>query len=118
MAVLVDQAPRGRTHGAVEACHWADGYPLNVLLYCSLLDTIFDLKECTVVLDEVDEFLELIKKTWQPTPSWRAMTPLLGLGSPARVSQPLTGVLAQTLRLEVEEGGRTEHTHITSTSIG
>ncbi|CAD6205312.1 unnamed protein product [Miscanthus lutarioriparius] len=49
---------------AVEACHWADGYPLNVLLYCSLLQTIFDLRECTVVLDEVDELLELIKKTW------------------------------------------------------
>ena len=64
MAVLVDQAPRGRTHGAIEACHWADGYPLNVLLYCSLLQTIFDLRECTVVLDEVDELLELIKKTW------------------------------------------------------
>ncbi|OEL25575.1 hypothetical protein BAE44_0013408 [Dichanthelium oligosanthes] len=49
---------------AVEASHWADGYPLNVLLYCSLLQTIFDLREFTVVLDEVDELLELIKKTW------------------------------------------------------
>ena len=47
-----------------EACHWADGYPLNVLLYCSLLQAIFDLRESTVVLDEVDELLELIKKTW------------------------------------------------------
>ncbi|WVZ59238.1 hypothetical protein U9M48_009420 [Paspalum notatum var. saurae] len=49
---------------AVESCHWADGYPLNVLLYCSLLQTIFDLREHTVVLDEVDELLELIRKTW------------------------------------------------------
>ncbi|KAG2548547.1 hypothetical protein PVAP13_9KG191800 [Panicum virgatum] len=49
---------------AAEACHWADGYPLNVLLYCSLLQAIFDLRESTVVLDEVDELLELIKKTW------------------------------------------------------
>ncbi|RLN19883.1 hypothetical protein C2845_PM02G12000 [Panicum miliaceum] len=54
----------GTASAAVEACHWADGYPLNVLLYCSLLQTIFDLRESTVVLDEVDELLELIKKTW------------------------------------------------------
>ncbi|KAK3153903.1 hypothetical protein QOZ80_2BG0183020 [Eleusine coracana subsp. coracana] len=47
-----------------DACHWADGYPLNVLLYVSLLQTVFDLREPTVVLDEVDELLELIKKTW------------------------------------------------------
>ncbi|XP_022685428.1 uncharacterized protein LOC101776195 [Setaria italica] len=56
---------RSATAGAaVEACHWADGYPLNVLLYCSLLQAIFDLRECTVVLDEVDGLLELIKRTW------------------------------------------------------
>uniref|UniRef100_A0A452YDF8 Uncharacterized protein n=1 Tax=Aegilops tauschii subsp. strangulata TaxID=200361 RepID=A0A452YDF8_AEGTS len=47
-----------------DACHWADGYPLNVLLYVSLLQTVFDHREPTVVLDEVDELLELIKKTW------------------------------------------------------
>ncbi|XP_062200461.1 protein unc-13 homolog [Phragmites australis] len=49
---------------ATEVCHWANGYSVNVLLYVSLLQTIFDLRECTVVLDEVDELLELIKKTW------------------------------------------------------
>ncbi|XP_062206167.1 protein unc-13 homolog [Phragmites australis] len=54
----------GGAAAATDACHWADGYPLNVLLYVSLLQTIFDLRECTVVLDEVDELLELIKKTW------------------------------------------------------
>lgn len=48
-----------------EACHWADGYPLNVLLYVSLLQAIFDLKEETVVLDEVDELLELMRRAWQ-----------------------------------------------------
>ncbi|CAL4933649.1 unnamed protein product [Urochloa decumbens] len=52
------------TSGAEASCHWADGYPLNVLLYCSLLQAVFDLRESTVVLDEVDELLELIKKTW------------------------------------------------------
>ncbi|KAF0894054.1 hypothetical protein E2562_033933 [Oryza meyeriana var. granulata] len=50
--------------GGGDACHWADGYPLNVLLYVSLLQTVFDQRECTAVLDEVDELLELIKKTW------------------------------------------------------
>jgi hypothetical protein len=47
-----------------DTCHWANGYPLNALLYVSLLQTIFDLREPTVVLDEVDELLDLIKKTW------------------------------------------------------
>ncbi|RDX78457.1 hypothetical protein CR513_41269, partial [Mucuna pruriens] len=45
-------------------CHWANGYPVNIHLYISLLLSIFDLKEETSVLDEVDDQLELIKKTW------------------------------------------------------
>jgi hypothetical protein len=49
---------------SVEVCHWADGYPLNVHLYLSLLRAVFDLRDETIVLDEVDELLELIKKTW------------------------------------------------------
>ncbi|XP_064947629.1 protein unc-13 homolog [Musa acuminata AAA Group] len=48
----------------VEACHWADGFPFNIHLYLSLLRSIFDLKDKTVILDEVDELLELMKKTW------------------------------------------------------
>ncbi|XP_042491760.1 protein unc-13 homolog isoform X2 [Macadamia integrifolia] len=47
-----------------DACHWADGYPLNIHLYLSLLNCIFDHKDETLVLDEIDELLELIKKTW------------------------------------------------------
>jgi hypothetical protein len=47
-----------------EVCHWADGYPLNVLLYVSLLQAIFDRRDETVVLDEVDELLELMTRTW------------------------------------------------------
>ncbi|KAK1362579.1 DUF810 domain-containing protein [Heracleum sosnowskyi] len=46
------------------ACHWADGYPLNVHIYIALLRTIFDTKDETLVLDEVDELVELMKKTW------------------------------------------------------
>ncbi|XP_073011542.1 protein unc-13 homolog [Typha latifolia] len=48
----------------IEVCHWADGYPLNMHIYLCLLRTIFDLRDETVVLDEVDELLELMKKTW------------------------------------------------------
>lgn len=47
-----------------DMCHWADGYPLNIHIYMALLYAIFDLKEETLVLDEVDELLELMKKTW------------------------------------------------------
>ncbi|KAK1413646.1 hypothetical protein QVD17_35422 [Tagetes erecta] len=47
-----------------DVCHWADGYPLNVNIYIPLLRSIFDLKEETYVLDEVDELLELMKKAW------------------------------------------------------
>ncbi|CAL4928949.1 unnamed protein product [Urochloa decumbens] len=57
-------APPGAGAGEASCCHWADGYPLNVLLYVSLLQAIFDLKDATVVLDEVDELLELIRRTW------------------------------------------------------
>ncbi|CAN4120576.1 unnamed protein product [Withania somnifera] len=47
-----------------DICHWADGFPLNVHIYTALLSSIFDLKDDTMVLDEVDELLELMKKTW------------------------------------------------------
>ncbi|KAH0469346.1 hypothetical protein IEQ34_000904 [Dendrobium chrysotoxum] len=57
-------ASRSSTSSAPESCHWADGFPLNVHLYLALLQSIFDLREETVVLDEVDELLELMKKTW------------------------------------------------------
>ncbi|CAK7327299.1 unnamed protein product [Dovyalis caffra] len=47
-----------------DVCHWADGFPLNIHLYISLLQSIFDFREETLVLDEVDELVELMKKTW------------------------------------------------------
>ncbi|GMP55911.1 hypothetical protein CsSME_00020576 [Camellia sinensis var. sinensis] len=55
-----------RTHdgSTTESPHWADGYPLNLHIYTTLLRSIFDLKDDTLVLDEVDELLDLIKKTW------------------------------------------------------
>ncbi|XP_057781519.1 protein unc-13 homolog [Salvia miltiorrhiza] len=47
-----------------DVCHWADGYPLNAEIYKTLLESIFDIRDETLVLDEVDELLELMKKTW------------------------------------------------------
>ncbi|GJN25901.1 hypothetical protein PR202_gb13787 [Eleusine coracana subsp. coracana] len=43
---------------SVDVCRWADGYPLNLHLYLSLLRAVFDGR------DVLDELLELIKKTW------------------------------------------------------
>ncbi|XP_047938630.1 protein unc-13 homolog [Salvia hispanica] len=61
---VVSLAWRSPNGGSTDVCHWADGYPLNVHIYTSLLASIFDSKEETMVLDEVDELIELIKKTW------------------------------------------------------
>ncbi|XP_028769572.1 protein unc-13 homolog [Neltuma alba] len=47
-----------------DVCHWVDGYPVNMYIYTSLLQAIFDIRDETLVLDEVDELLELMKKTW------------------------------------------------------
>ncbi|KAK8949233.1 hypothetical protein KSP39_PZI005546 [Platanthera zijinensis] len=45
-----------------DACHWADGSPFNLNLYLMLLEVLFD-NEGSIV-EEIDEILELIKKTW------------------------------------------------------
>ncbi|KAK2972214.1 hypothetical protein RJ640_002618 [Escallonia rubra] len=56
-----------------DVCHWADGFPLNVHLYIALLHAIFDIKDETLVLDEIDELLELMKKTWSTLAINRSM---------------------------------------------
>ncbi|XP_027364616.1 protein unc-13 homolog [Abrus precatorius] len=55
-----------RSHNGTptDVCHWVDGFPFNIHLYTSLLQSIFDVRDETLVLDEVDELLELMKKTW------------------------------------------------------
>lgn len=50
--------------GLSEYCHWADGYPLNLCLYEMLLESCFDVHEESSIIEEVDELMELIKKTW------------------------------------------------------
>ncbi|KAL9252971.1 unc-13-like protein [Drosera capensis] len=56
----------GRSFGGSPSseCHWADGYPLNLRLYQMLLEACFDINDETSIIEEVDEVLELIKKTW------------------------------------------------------
>ncbi|KAL4386738.1 hypothetical protein GQ457_09G022060 [Hibiscus cannabinus] len=54
----------GTNIAPTDICHWADGYPFNIHIYISLLQAIFDTKDETLVLDEVDDLLELMKKTW------------------------------------------------------
>ncbi|KAL1342129.1 hypothetical protein HN51_028723 [Arachis hypogaea] len=55
-----------RSHNGTptDVCHWADGFPFNIQLYTALLQSVFDIRDDTLVLDEVDELLELMKKTW------------------------------------------------------
>ncbi|KAM7459358.1 hypothetical protein LguiA_036352 [Lonicera macranthoides] len=47
-----------------ESCHWADGFPLNLRLYELLLEACFDVNDETSIIEEVDELMEYIKKTW------------------------------------------------------
>ncbi|KAL3844177.1 hypothetical protein ACJIZ3_001580 [Penstemon smallii] len=48
----------------MESSHWADGFPLNLRLYEMLLEACFDINDETSLVEEVDELMELIKKTW------------------------------------------------------
>eukprot|EP00252_Welwitschia_mirabilis_P018278 TRINITY_DN4060_c0_g1_i1.p1 TRINITY_DN4060_c0_g1~~TRINITY_DN4060_c0_g1_i1.p1 ORF type:complete len:963 (-),score=237.41 TRINITY_DN4060_c0_g1_i1:241-3129(-) len=58
---LASRSPDGND---TEICHWADGVPLNFCLYQTFLRALFDSAEETAVIDEVDELLELMKRTW------------------------------------------------------
>ncbi|KAL7145007.1 hypothetical protein ABFS83_07G049800 [Erythranthe nasuta] len=70
---VVALAWRSPDGGPTDICRWADGYPLNVEIYLSLVRSIFDTKDETLVLDEVDELLELMKKTWSTLGMNRSM---------------------------------------------
>ncbi|XP_042443459.1 protein unc-13 homolog [Zingiber officinale] len=70
---LAWRSPEGSPSSSLDPCYWADGYPLNSHLYIALLRSVFDLKMASAVLDEVDELVELMKKTW----------PVLGFDLPA-----------------------------------
>ncbi|KAJ6811911.1 uncharacterized protein M6B38_151325 [Iris pallida] len=57
-------ACRSSDEFASDTCHWADGFPLNLYLYQMLLEACFDSTEEGSIIEEIDEVLELIKKTW------------------------------------------------------
>ncbi|XP_010522465.1 PREDICTED: uncharacterized protein LOC104801075 [Tarenaya hassleriana] len=71
--VVVSLSWRSTNGNPTDVCHWADGYPLNIHLYVALLQSIFDVRDETLVLDEVDELLELMKKTWSTLGITRAI---------------------------------------------
>ncbi|KAG5087475.1 Protein unc-13 [Glycine soja] len=62
--VVMSLACRSSDGSISETCHWADGFPLNLWIYQTLLEACFDLHAESSVIEEVDEVLELIKKTW------------------------------------------------------
>lgn len=57
-------ASRSSDGSIYDTCHWADGFPLNLQLYELLLEACFDANDETSIIDEVDELMEHIKKTW------------------------------------------------------
>ncbi|XP_027357832.1 protein unc-13 homolog isoform X1 [Abrus precatorius] len=63
-SVVMSLAYRSSDGSVSETCHWADGYPLNLWIYQTLLEACFDINAESSVIEEVDEVLELIKKTW------------------------------------------------------
>lgn len=63
-SVAMHLACRAVDDYAPDMCHWADGAPLNLRLYRVLLEALFDVEEPTSMIEEVDEVLELVKKTW------------------------------------------------------
>ncbi|XP_070008996.1 protein unc-13 homolog [Nicotiana sylvestris] len=58
---LANRSPDG---SLFESCHWADGFPLNLRLYEILLEACFDVNDEASIIEEVDELMDLIKKTW------------------------------------------------------
>lgn len=63
-SVVMSLACRSFDGSVSDTCHWVDGFPLNLRLYQMLLDACFDVNDESIVIEEVDEVLELIKKTW------------------------------------------------------
>ncbi|KAM7277016.1 hypothetical protein ACFE04_018882 [Oxalis oulophora] len=62
--VVVTLASRSVDGSPAEICHWADGFPFNLWIYNMLLEACFDVNDDTLLIEEVDEVLELVKKTW------------------------------------------------------
>ncbi|XP_061371255.1 protein unc-13 homolog isoform X2 [Gastrolobium bilobum] len=63
-SAVMSLACRSSDGSVPETCHWADGFPLNLWIYQTLLEACFDIHAENSVIEEVDDVLELIKKTW------------------------------------------------------
>lgn len=63
-SIVISLSCRSFDGSVPETCHWADGFPMNLWIYQTLLEACFDTHVETCVIEEVDEVLELIKKTW------------------------------------------------------
>ncbi|CAI0409013.1 unnamed protein product [Linum tenue] len=63
-SAVTSLASRSDGSSVLEVAHWADGIPLNLRLYEMLLEACFDVHDDTSIIDEVDELMEFIKKTW------------------------------------------------------
>lgn len=53
-----------RSLDGLDSCHWADGIPLNFLLYEKLLEACFDVNDEASIIEDFEELMEHIKKTW------------------------------------------------------
>lgn len=62
-SAVMSLASRSTDGFSSDAYHWADGSPLNLHLYHMLLEACFDYEEGSII-DEIDELMELFKKTW------------------------------------------------------
>lgn len=63
-SIVLSLACRSFGESVPGMCHWADGFPLNLRLYQTLLEACFDANDATSIIEEVDEVLEHVKKTW------------------------------------------------------
>ncbi|XP_039054913.1 protein unc-13 homolog [Hibiscus syriacus] len=64
-SIVTSLACRSRDDGSIsDNSNWANGFPLNLKIYKMLLEACFDQNDETSVVEELDEVLELIKKTW------------------------------------------------------
>ncbi|XP_061369584.1 protein unc-13 homolog isoform X2 [Gastrolobium bilobum] len=63
-SAVMSLASRSYDGSLTDSCHWADGIPLNLRLYEMLLQSCFDANDESSVIEEFDELMEQIKKTW------------------------------------------------------
>ncbi|XP_047338467.1 protein unc-13 homolog [Impatiens glandulifera] len=112
---VLSLACRSKDGSSSEKCHWADGYPLNLRIYQSLLESCFDVNDETSVVEEVDEVLELVKRIWVVLGmnqllhnlifSWVFFNRYVSTG---QVNNDLL-IAASNLLLEVEKGSKTTY---------